>query len=56
MDTAEALLDHAKAAGKLTPFDRQQLLSLTTAGMGDTTFLAKLFSFEIDALKQSTLH
>src|SRR5206468_210928 len=51
MDTAQALLDHAKTAGKLTAFDRQQLLLLTTAGMGDSTFLSKLFSFQIEALK-----
>ena len=55
MDTAQALLDHARNAGKLTAFDRQQLLSLTTAGLGDSTFLSKLFSFQIEALKKDTL-
>jgi hypothetical protein len=55
MDTAQALLDHARSAGKLTTFDRQQLLSLTTGGMGDSSFLSKLFTFQIDALRNSTL-
>jgi len=55
MDTAQALIDHAKTAGKLTAFDRQQLLLLTASGMGDTLFLAKLFTFETEALKKGGL-
>jgi hypothetical protein len=51
MDTAEALLDHARTAGKLAPSDRQQLLSITASAMGSAKFVSNMFSSQIRALQ-----
>ena len=55
MDTAAALLDHARAAGKLTASDRQQLVSLTISAMGDDRIISRMFSSQVRALQSTSL-
>jgi hypothetical protein len=55
MDTATALVDHATGAGKLTAFERQQLLSLTASAMGHNRLIFKVFFQEIHALQSNDL-
>ena len=53
--TAQALLNHARTAGKLTPSERQQLLSLTVSSMGHDEFISQFYSFQIHALQSNSL-
>jgi hypothetical protein len=53
--TAEALLDHARTAGKLTASERQQLLSLTVSAMGHGQLISQMDSRGIQALQTSKL-
>ena len=55
MDTAEALLDHAKAVGKLAASDRQQLLALTASAMGRDLLISRFSSIQIKALQSNNL-
>ena len=55
LDTAQVLVDHAKVAGKLTAFDRQQLVSLSTSAMGHAKFLSRMFSYESKAIERNSL-
>jgi hypothetical protein len=55
IDTAGALLDHARTAGKLTASERQQLLSLTASAMGHERLIYLISSYEIRALQSNTL-
>jgi hypothetical protein len=55
MGTAEALVDHAAGAGKLTAFERRQLLTLTASAMGHNRLIFSIFSFEIRALQSNDL-
>jgi hypothetical protein len=53
MDTIGAIVEHARATGKLTPSDRQLLLTLTPSAMGLNRFLFKMETAEINALLKS---
>jgi hypothetical protein len=55
MDTAVALVDHARTAGKLTASERQLLLSLTVSAMGRNRLVSKMFASEIRALQSNEL-
>jgi hypothetical protein len=55
MDTAEALLDHAKAVGKVAASDRQQLLALTASAMGRDLLISRFSSIQIKALQSNNL-
>jgi hypothetical protein len=55
MDTTAALVDHARAVGKLTASERQLLLSLTASAMGRNRLISKMFSSETRALKSNEL-
>ncbi len=55
LDSAQALLDHAKAAGKLTAFDRQQLASLSASALGGSASVHKTFGYELNALEGNSL-
>ena len=55
MDTAVAIVDHATTAGKLTEFDRQQLLSLTESAMGHNRVIFYISSYQILALQSNDL-
>jgi hypothetical protein len=55
MDTIAAIIEHARAAGKLTPSDRQLLLPLTASAMGHIRFLSKMETSEIRALQSKDL-
>lgn len=55
LDSAQALLEHARAAGKLTAFDRQQLESLSASAMGASAFISRMFGYELKALGESKL-
>jgi hypothetical protein len=55
IDTAAAIVDHARAAGKLTQFERDQLRPLTASAIGRTRFLSLVATAQIGALKDSNL-
>ena len=55
MDTAAALVDHARGAGKLSPTERQLLLSLTVSAMGRNRIISTMFGHEIHALESNEL-
>jgi hypothetical protein len=55
VDTAAAIVDHAKIAGKITASDRQQLLSLTTSAMGCNKLISYVTATEIPALQSNSL-
>jgi hypothetical protein len=50
MDTIGAIVEHARAAGKLAPSERQQLLSLTATAMGLNRTISRTQTSEIRAL------
>ena len=51
MDSASALLDHARSTGRLAPEVRQQLLSVTTSALGRNRTLLRLKGYELQALE-----
>jgi hypothetical protein len=55
IQSAQALEDHAKAAGKLTPFQRQQLLEETASALGQARALEQLYGFEGKTLQEQGL-
>ena len=55
VDTAAAIADHAKIAGKITASDRQQLLSLTASAMGCNKLISRATSTGIRALQSNSL-
>ena len=55
MDSAQALLDHAKGAGKLTAFERQQLMALTASALGADKDIARIFDYQLHALQERGL-
>jgi hypothetical protein len=55
LETASALVDHARATGKLSAPVRQQLLSLTVSELGRARILSKLFSYQVDAITKAKL-
>ena len=55
VDTAGAVVDHARTAGKLTAFERQQLVSLTASAMGHNKLIFHISSYQIQALQSSDL-
>ena len=55
LDTGQALLDHARTAGKLTQFDRQQLESLSASAMGSSTYLSRMFGYQLKSLEENHL-
>jgi hypothetical protein len=55
METIGAIVEHARAAGKLTPSDRQLLLPLTASAMGQNRLLSKMDTSEIHALQSNDL-
>ncbi|HEY2859670.1 MAG TPA: hypothetical protein VGJ21_14720 [Terracidiphilus sp.] len=55
MDRAQALLDYAKSTGKLTVFERQQLVALTADALGGDRDIARFFGYELDALQKRGL-
>jgi hypothetical protein len=55
MDTVAALVDHARAAGQLTPSERQLLVSLTASAMGRNLLISRMFTSEIHALQSNEL-
>lgn len=55
MDTAAAIVGHARTSGHLTPQMRQQLVSATVSALGRAGTLLRLFGYEQAALKASAL-
>jgi hypothetical protein len=55
MDTAGALVDHARGEGKLSPTERQLLLSLSVSAMGRNRIISTIFGHEIRALQSNEL-
>ena len=55
LEAAQALLEHARAAGKLTAFDRQQFESLSASAMGGSAFVSLMFGNELKSLEENTL-
>jgi len=55
INTAQALLAHAKSAGKLTAFQRQQLLEATVSVLGGAKALAGIYGAELVALQHSDM-
>ena len=55
MDTIAALILHARPSGKLTPPERQLLLSLTASAMGHNRLLFKMGTSQIHALQSKDL-
>jgi hypothetical protein len=55
LETAEALVDHAKIVGKLTANERQQLLPLTSSAMGLDKLISQIYSYQIEALQSDKL-
>jgi hypothetical protein len=55
MDTIAALVLHARATGKLTPPERQLLLSLTASAMGRNRLIFTMGTYQIGALQSNDL-
>jgi hypothetical protein len=55
IDTAAALVDHARQSGKLPPSGRQQLLSVTTSAMGLGRIISQIDSMQLSSLQASDL-
>jgi hypothetical protein len=55
METAAAIIEHARAAGKLTAAERQTLFSVTTSAMGRNRSISRTFSSQIHALQTNEL-
>jgi hypothetical protein len=55
MNTIAALVLHARPVGKLTPSERQLLLSLTASAMGNNRLISAMETFEIRALQSNDL-
>jgi hypothetical protein len=55
METLAAVVEHARAAGKLTPSDRQLLLPLTASAMGHNRLLSRMETSQIRALQSKDL-
>jgi hypothetical protein len=55
IDTAAALVDHARQSGKLPPSGRQQLLSVTTSAMGLGRIIYQIDSIQLSSLQTSDL-
>jgi hypothetical protein len=55
IDTAAALVDHARQSGKLSPPERQQLLSVTTSAMGISKLISQIDSIQLSTLQTSDL-
>lgn len=55
METVAALVDHARAGGKLTPSERQLLVSLTSSAMGRNRLISRMFRSEVSALQSNEL-
>jgi hypothetical protein len=55
MDTAAAIVDHARADGRLTPPMRERLIVATAAAAGRVRTLIKLLGYEQVALEASPL-
>lgn len=55
VDSAQALLDHVKTTGTLTPFQRQQLLGTTASALGEAKALEQLYGFEGKILQEHGL-
>ena len=52
IDTAAAIVDHARATGTLTASERQQLLSRTVSALGYTRLLTRLYEFRTRAAEE----
>jgi hypothetical protein len=52
IDTAAAIVDHARATGTLTASERQQLLSRTMSALGYTRLLTGLYEFRARAAEK----
>jgi len=55
IQSAQALVDHAKTTGKLTTFQRQQLLGETASALGQARALEQLYGFEGKTLQEQGL-
>ena len=55
IDSGQALLDHAKTTGKLTAFQRQQLLGATASALGRAKALEQLYGVERKVLQEQGL-
>ncbi len=55
MDAAAALVDHARAASRLTPLVREKLADLTVSALGRCGMLIKLRGYEREALRATDL-
>jgi hypothetical protein len=55
MDTAGAILGHAKTSGKITASEREQLLSLTASAMGRDEVISYISTKEVHALQSDHL-
>jgi hypothetical protein len=55
IDTAAAIADHARAAGKLTQFERDQLRPLTASAIGRTRVLSRIITRQLNAIKETNL-
>ena len=47
IDTAAAIVDHARATGTLTAFEKQELLARTMSALGNTRLLSRLYGIRV---------
>jgi hypothetical protein len=55
IDAAAAIVDHARAAGKLNQPEREQLRTLTSSAIGQARVLSSILPYQLKALKASKL-
>ncbi|MGA8709523.1 MAG: hypothetical protein WB646_21345 [Steroidobacteraceae bacterium] len=55
IDTASAILEHARAIGKLTPAARDQLRTFTASAIGRAKLVVYMGSTQLNALKRTNL-
>jgi len=56
METAAAIVDHARIAGRLDQSEREQLRLLTASSIGRANFLYEVAHYQSEALKNSKLN
>jgi len=55
VDTAAAIVDHARMTGKLTDLDRQQLIARTTSALGYTRLLSRFYGIHLEIAEKINL-
>jgi hypothetical protein len=56
MDTAAAIVDHARVAGRLDQEERDQLRALTASALGRTRLLSTILHYQLRAANGNTLN